>query len=498
MGDNSFFGPVGIFEGLADSHRFLNLGRIITKLLFFVGRAYEPILFFKLSAIFLHIISVFFIYGVGRMSLDKKAGFIMAFVFALYSLSMNSFFGGLSRDVGFTLICMFLYFFLKEKNIICSLLGLMALLFYPYNVIIIAAALLLGILNDRGSRLAISDRILLSALFLLPALLFVYAAFGGINLIDLLRQNFSLDYKNYFRVTVSWTARPVLNFVLHVLLNIQEHHDLYKYFTLFLLIFNGFFIIVLGKKSFELPRKIGLFALAVFLSFFLFLVFFSASVASRALIFSLPVILVVFFTLSLVKIFDRFKINLSGKTLVSLLLPLALLFIIFFKPSLFDLTCLKSTFNFLKTLPEDALIAGHPNSVEFVPLYSERKILCFPRIGERIPMDERFRRKFKEVELDLLEALYANSTAPLKKLVVQYGVTHVMIDYFYYSADFLDNVNQYSEYANRRLIAKIINRENKERKFAVLDYAKNNSIFKYQNILIFDCKKLLNTEKGPE
>ena len=60
------------------------------------------------------LVSVLFIYKLGKIIKNKKYSLILVFLFVLYSWTISSFQGGLSRSFAFPLLIAFLYYFIKK------------------------------------------------------------------------------------------------------------------------------------------------------------------------------------------------------------------------------------------------------------------------------------------------------------------------------------------------------------------------------------------------
>lgn len=90
---------------------------------------------------------------------------------------------------------------------------------------------------------------------------------------------------------------------------------------------------------------------------------------------------------------------------------------------------------FLRALPKDTLIAGHPWDVNNVPLVSKRKVLVNHELS--LPYHTGYYQKIRERLFDVFKAYYSNSWSDVEALVEKYGVNVLVINKDRFSDDFL-------------------------------------------------------------
>ena len=92
-------------------------------------------------------------------------------------------------------------------------------------------------------------------------------------------------------------------------------------------------------------------------------------------------------------------------------------------------------YNFIATLPKDALIAGHPSLMDYIPLFAKRKVLVSSEI-----LEPEFRSHYgvmKERVYNFFTAYYATSTREIYDFCERYGVTHLIIDTSQFRREYL-------------------------------------------------------------
>jgi hypothetical protein len=101
----------------------------------------------------------------------------------------------------------------------------------------------------------------------------------------------------------------------------------------------------------------------------------------------------------------------------------------------------KGLYEFLSTLPEDALIAGHPELMNPVPLFSRRRVLVTSELS--YPYMDKYYAKIKERTLRFFEAYYSASGQEILDFGRKFGVTHLVVNRSHFSAEYLRAGNFY-------------------------------------------------------
>ncbi len=80
---------------------------------------------------------------------------------------------------------------------------------------------------------------------------------------------------------------------------------------------------------------------------------------------------------------------------------------------------------FLKTLPENILIAGHPRIMDDIPIQAKRSVLVNYKMAH--PWFVTYYDEIRERTYATFRAMYASDSKPLNKLYRTYGVTHFVV-----------------------------------------------------------------------
>ncbi len=89
-------------------------------------------------------------------------------------------------------------------------------------------------------------------------------------------------------------------------------------------------------------------------------------------------------------------------------------------------------FEFLRTLPKDALIAGWPSDLDSVPYVAKRKVLISYELHQAFHRD--FTEQLRHRMARLIDAYFATELGPLQRLRDELGVTHLLVSPRYFKA----------------------------------------------------------------
>lgn len=92
-------------------------------------------------------------------------------------------------------------------------------------------------------------------------------------------------------------------------------------------------------------------------------------------------------------------------------------------------------YRYLRTLPKDSLIAGHPLALDHVPLFARRKVLANKALS--LPYYTAYYAKVRQRLFAMLAAYYTDDEHQLWRFVQHYGVDYMLVDIRHFAAPFL-------------------------------------------------------------
>lgn len=458
---------------------FFIIYRILTTMFSFVVTV-------KILSISICILTVTLVYKIGEFLFGKEYAYFFSGLFLIYFLSMDSFYGGQMRSFGILIFCIFFLLLVKKKFIALPFFLPVTLLFcYHYLIILFSIACVMILIFYRRS-LALRKYVLLLIINSVVSL-----AIGFLMLLNSRYINTNLpmvgSYKYYQNVNVPIDVHNIRNIFLYFILNLNEHSIIYVYFTWLFIIVSFIFIIFRKKDAFCLCEPIWIILLA---SVFSFLSIFPIHpfLASRQLVFSVPMFLLLFITTNMIKIRMRFNLSLT-------------LFIIFtfilLHPHFNDVVDYKKyrpVYELIKTLPKGFVMGGNPESelMESIPIFSGKPIFF---IDEMYDMwvsvysleDVQARRR------NLLRALYADSLDQVKDFIKKYRIDYFIIEANFYTESYLNRL-KYSILPFEREISDLVGSGKHKTRFPLLEFSKQNHDFKIDlkegEVFIVDSRKI--------
>lgn len=448
---------------------------------------YFPLLpFLKILPILLSIVSTIYIFKIGKYLKDGAFGFLVSYIFLLYVPTMDTFFGGLQRSFGLTICCIFLYFIIKNNVRASVFFVLISALFYPTLLPQVSLTCVFSSLFKGGLPLKVKLYYIVLIFGLTYSIFFLFysmLAKGAVSLGGPLSfQDYNFMLLNGLDKTYSFLVTNTCFF--NRFFNILEHSDGYRYFTFLLLPLSLFSFFIINKEEWKRLRMFFIFiAVSVFLFFLLEILFpwigFKFRYPSRQIIFSIPLLIIFTSSYAIYKIINKFK---SSRVLrKSIYLLLFVLFIFLFKSDCVNVVKQDALFDYVGSLPVNSMIAGEPNDLRFIPLFTKRKVLVISGGIDEVFHKRYFSDAIKRTQ-DLFRALYSDSMAEVKAFCEKYKITHFIINENCYTEGFFNN-DRYSKYENLLGFAPAFV---KDKNYVLLDFSKDNYIFKYGKWYVID------------
>ena len=385
------------------------------------------ILITKILPIILFLISLIFFYLTSKHLFNEKTAFISSILFTLFSWSLQLFSGGLSRSFFLPLLIIFLYFFLKDKDISALITILISSFLYPPSTLIMLSTYSLTFINKNIIKNLKSKKFIY---LLITALLSVLI----ISNLSIPKNKEIGSFYNFKEVIKMEEFKiggkiPVIDGLSSIIkpYNTGIKFSLTKNPIAILIILSILSMFI--RTNNNLDKKIKIFALSGLILYFLsFAVLFKIYIPIR---YSLPVYLFLIFFIS--NRINKFDFNLKKLILISFLL-----FLIFIPHLRRDLTIChdQEIYNFISTLPKDALIAGYPKDLDCIPLFSKRSVLINDELN--IPFAKNYYEKIKIRLTDLFTAYYSDEETHIKDLCEKYNITHILVNKERFSNDSLN------------------------------------------------------------
>lgn len=481
--------PFGPLSGKTAKNLLLSISLIYYFLgaWFFAALAWALSLpqFLAFISILYSIIAAVFVFKIGGLFCKKPLNsFYLAFFYLIYSATMDSFFGGLPRGLGFILICAVYYYLCKGQLRNIFLCIFLSILFDLHILPVVVLAFILSVYKKYFKKdYKIKEILYYSAVFTLVAFIIYLSGIASKGPFHTYLKS-HMEWKWYLKD--SFRENAFINFISNFILNIQEHSIMYKYSTLFLLCANCFLLFFKPKYRLLTQGEI-IFVYSSILSFIITLPF-SLGIASRQFIFPLPLFIIILFWKQII-----YKLGREHKAIALLAFVAAFIFVVFNKYSneLANFSHKKKYFEYISSLPKDALIAGHPDDIVYVPFFCKRPVFYDP-LWARIDnfFDDEMKGVIKTRKSRLLEALYRPGLDKAIDFLAKNNITHLVISENYYSRDYFLRAKDWTEVAKMEISDLPPCPKNNSYEFAVLAAARKYGKSIAKGIYILNCKDI--------
>jgi hypothetical protein len=474
---------------------FLSSGKLQPPGYVFLYRAgsdfIDPLLFSKIIPILLVIISVLYMFRLGKsLGGGEVAGFVAAMLFIcdVFIIGWEKHFqAGISRSFAYPLFISFVYYFVNKKPAKASINLALQSLFYP--PIFLNSAFLWAVSCMRKSWLKeIKSSGILIAGFVVAGLIIVNSYTSSPPFLGPLMSGseakampeFGPDGRSDFfkghLYEYLFMGRAGLNL---------DKVSVY----IALLIPMAF---VLGKRLFRVNRVVYDVIISSLILFIIaHVMLFKLHLPSRYVLYTLPTAFILLIASNAQVLFEeiraRYGIDLVGKipsvkklfgAIVIVMVIMLGYQIAFSRPNKDRIELYK----FISTLPKDVLIAGYPNDMDGVPLLSKRKVLVNMELA--LPYYTNYYSEIRERTFDLFTAYYSNNPSELMVFCNKYGVDYLVVNKNHFDWKFLNEKIYYSPFGK---YAKSLVGKNKT--FVLDDMVDSKKVFKNGTYSVISCNK---------
>lgn len=493
-----------LFKGdpLADffsSPKFATYGMVglYSLMSFFV----EPLVFSKILPLFLIPLCAVFLFALGRRLKDPLSGLILVAIFLTVIWDRDRFSGGLARSFAYPILILFLYSLVRRRYLAASALMVAGALFYPPIAPVCAGTWAFSFLDL--PRLRVNFRrnglapFLIGSVLTLAVLISAYIVFKDEAAGRLVTPTEAAHMPEFYRNgrVEFFHESPIVQYLQ------GEDAGLGLHGPVNVLLFTSVLIgLLLRSEAFKTPKEVWhlmlsslcLFLLAHFLLFRLHL-------PSRFSEVPISLSLMVFTSIHLRPAIQKVTGLIPSHRLRSRPVAVAEVAVVALVLSFFILGMSMSQAklvrfpdgpltSFLATLPKDTLIAGHPEDMDWIPIFSKRKVLV-NREGS-LPYHVEYYGEIQKRTYDTLDAYYADSLADIARFCRKHGVDYLVVNRSRFSSGSLRTQPMYDEPYNAKIKAKIAGRE----RFAALEIPPEKIVWQDSKFMVTDCRRMVEAK----
>jgi hypothetical protein len=407
----------------------------------------NPVQFTKVVALILYVAAMGFIYGFAKGLRDDFTAVAIVCVCFFFPGFMTKISGGLSQGFAYPFLAAYLYFSSTDKPRAASWTILLQSLFNPYIFTLCVATHglyvlhrhVVPLLRDRGrehvpwvkalSALIVSNLPVIAgiALMLLKYLVMQSPEFGEIVTWNDMIGN--PEYSEHGRTDDLPPPSIFWELILPWTYFFPFRNEFPALFYGCLAAVCAGIAVAFLKRSrdidmaglrmfaYLLPASIMLYAISYYALLRLF-------IPNRYIEFSFTIFYAVLFGTALSAILRRRK----GVKVASpvILIVIALLGgLRNYNVSIYDYSQYKPLYNFIETLPKDALIAGHPELMDNIPTFARRKAFVTYELSH--PYRKRYWEQIKKRLFDLFNAYYSENSDQVREFAANYDIDYIIV-----------------------------------------------------------------------
>ncbi len=407
--------------------RYNTKGVIFVYALF--GKIIDPLLLSKILPFILTFLAAFYAFLIGEKTDSIEVGFLAAVLFIMHSWTLSCFSGGHARAFAFPLLLSFIFYLIKKKHLMLSIILILQIFIYPpvavVSMLTIFLLFFLPLLWTKNYHRDVREVkflgiLLLLAFFLLCGLYlfpddFLGPLFGFEEIIDM---------------PEFYSGGRVPHFI-HSLSVLRKHGVAeniiglppYAFPTWILLCVSMVgFVLVLIKKI-KINRVVGAAGLSgIILYFMAWLVFFYLFSPGRYLRYA-PFIYLIFLSAATLNYILEWISHRRVKLLL-LTIVIALTYGSFLNGNV-EYYGKHGLYDFLSSLPKDSMIAGHPKEMDEIPLLCKRKVFVQRELS--LPYYKTYYEEISRRTNDFFKLYYSSDKDEIKSICHVCGIDYVVV-----------------------------------------------------------------------
>jgi hypothetical protein len=394
--------------------------------------------FFNLSyahlfvSLVLFLISSFYIFKLGYFIRDRKTGFLMLAFFIFYFWITAEYTEGTRNIFGKTILTVFLYYLLSKNNLGLVFSLIATILFYPPLFwFFFLTIILVTLINPGYFEKKIRIIFLFIAFSFTVEVIYIYY----IKIVPIYGEAFNYSEISAMPIFLKESKAGIFPFT-PLPLKIKEYFLQYRFFSILLAVL----LIYLRNKLFNLPKATYAFIISGLVMYQLAI--FSALKLYKPetyLDYSFPIFLIILCSNGCSELLAKDIFAKKKKYILAIFLTFGTINNLSNLNTGLTIYSEKKLFEFISTLPEDAMIAGYPTYMDEVAFFAKRKIFtsaCFtwPRF-----------KKFYEVSAKRINTFftiyYSDSPEFLYKTCRDNNIDYLLVDKKHFQKEFLSKGN---------------------------------------------------------
>lgn len=406
----------------------------------------DPMVVSKFLPIILFAVSSLYVFKLTKYATTTYIGFLTALVFMATPFYLGKMTGGLSRGFGFLLLIVFLYCLIKKDYQKSSLIMALQCLFYPTIFFLSIITYLFTFINFKHWGIFVDKSVLknkpfifsmfIGIIILLAEWLFFRSQF--LNSVVTRQQiigNPEFYSEGRYQIMPTPHLLPVIfkNMAIGIFISKPLFWEIIIIFILILFLTPEKFM----RKIFFPSELVFLFLSGVLMYIVSDLVLMKLYLPIRYIECSVPLVTSIMLGIGIGQLVERIKYTGSRKIFKIVIIVLIALNVNIKNRSfcLMDASKNKGLYEYLSSLPEDAMIAATPSLADNIPTFSQRKVFINYELSQ--PIFDKYWKIIKKRTYNFFDAYYSKDLLHVYKFCERNQIDYLVIDKTHFTKQYL-------------------------------------------------------------
>lgn len=404
-----------------------------------LGKIIDPLALSKILPFVLCFLAALYAFLIGEETDRPDVGFLAAVLFIMHSWTFSCFSGGHAKAFAFPLLLSFLFYVIKKNYFVLSILLVLQIFTYPpvaaVSMVTIVLLFLLPLIYSEKPARDVKD-IKFFSLLLAAGMLILCGMYLRPD--DFMGSVFS--FREMLQMPEFYAGGRDPHFIasFSALRNGGAAENVIGFppyapptWILLFMSLAGFVLIL--RKKIKVHRALTAVGLSgVMLFFTAWAVFFHLFSPGRYLKVALFLYMIFLSAQALYYIFRRIW---PQRRMIFVLIAAVILIYIPFLDGNVQYYGDKGLYNFLSSLPHDALIAGHPEEMDEIPLICKRKVLIQRELS--LPYYKNYYGEVVRRTNDFFGLYYAGEMNAAREISREYGIDYLVITKEHFSKNYV-------------------------------------------------------------
>lgn len=401
---------------------------------FFINKFVDFVIIKKILVIIIFLVLAYFLYKLGILIKNEKYALILLLLFMLFIMTNNQFVGAYGKAFIYPLLVSFLYYLIKKDILKISIITILQTFLYPPILLVSLGIFCFSIIDFKNKRINIDlkkNGIFYISLFICLTLLISFSPKSYLKRVTLMEavnmpEFFVEGRYPIFRGNPSSISITTPLYLYDV--GIRKPLLISPLFIIGLLTI--IMVFIYKKTILDVPKEVYFMIIsAILFALISTLVFSLLYFPNRYLRNTIPLFLIIILSNGLYFLYTKYKYR-------SYILIMIMMLIFIPQVKSAEMYCQdRELYEFIKKLPKDSLIAGHPADMDCIAFFGRKTPFVTDRSNDPIILS--YYKPIQQRIFEFFKIYYAEDGRIVKEFCLRNKVTHIVVNKRYFSDEYL-------------------------------------------------------------